>query len=169
MTAATPLIADPSLGNCEARTRDQLEVVEAKGKVMKRNRLHVLLGSAAMLLPFGVLPGVANASGSDATTSVSIKSTADYDVTGTNIDIGLNVRCSGGTGTVNVYLEQYYPESPAVGAGDGPNIVACDGRTQAAGATVIGGLFDPGRALATATVIAPSGTKTVSKWVTIVQ
>jgi hypothetical protein len=137
---------------------------------MKRNRLHVLLGSAAMALPFGVLPGVANASGSDATTSVSIQSPADYDVTGTNIDVRVNVRCTGGTGTLVVELKQYPPETPyPVGEGSGPNFVACDGRTHAGGATVIGAVFDPGRALATATVVASSGTKTVSKWITIVQ
>jgi hypothetical protein len=140
---------------------------------MKRNRLHVLLGSAAMVLPFGVLPGVANATGSDTTTSgtsVSIQSPADYDVTGTNIDVRVNVRCTGGTGTLVVELKQYPPETPyPVGEGSFPNIVACDGRTHAGGATVVGAVFDPGRALATATVVASSGTKTVSKWITIVQ
>jgi hypothetical protein len=172
MTAATPLIAHPSLGNCGARTRDQLEVVEAKGKVMKRNRLHVLLGSAAMVLPFGVLPGVANATGGDTTssTSVSIKSTADYDFTGTNVDVGYNIRCYGGSGTVTVWLEQFPPETPyPVGEGSSANIVACDGRSHSGSATVVGAVFDAGRAKATVTVMAPSGNKTVSSWVTIRQ
>lgn len=133
---------------------------------MKRLRLLVVVGVIAAALPLGM--SVAGASGTSST-EVSIQSTADYDVTGTNIDVRLNVRCSGGTGTVTVWLEQYYPESPAVGEGSGPNIVACDGRTHAAGVTVIGALFDPGKALATATVFAASGDKTVSKWITIVQ
>jgi hypothetical protein len=133
---------------------------------MKRLRLLVVAGVIAAALPLGM-----SAVGASGTTSteVSIQSPADYDVTGTNIDVRVNVRCSGGTGTLTVLLEQDYPETPAVGAGGGPNIVACDGRTHAAGVTVVGGLFDPGRALATATVVAESGDKTVSKWITIVQ
>jgi hypothetical protein len=133
---------------------------------MKRIRLLVVVGVIAAALPLGM-----SAVGASGTTSteVSIQSPADYDVTGTNIDIRVNVRCTGGTGTLTVLLEQYYPESPAVGEGGGPNIVACDGRTHAAGVTVIGGLFDPGRAKATATVFAASGDKTVSKWITIRQ
>ena len=133
---------------------------------MKRLRLLVVVGVMAAALPFGL-----SAVGASGTTSteVSIQSPADYDVTGTNIDVRVNVRCSGGTGTLTVLLEQDYPETPAVGAGGGPNIVACDGRTHAAGVTVVGALFDPGRAKATATVVAPSGTKTVSSWITIRQ
>jgi hypothetical protein len=133
---------------------------------MKRLRLLVVAGVIAAALPFGI--SAAGASGTTST-EVSIQSPADYDVTGTNIDVRVNVRCSGGTGTLDVLLEQYYPESPAVGVGSGPNIVACDGKTHAAGVTVVGALFDPGRALATATVVAESGDKTVSKWITIVQ
>ena len=134
---------------------------------MKRLRLLMVVGVIAAALPLGM-----SAVGASGTTSteVSIQSPADYDVTGTNIDVRVNVRCSGGTGTLVVELKQYPPETPyPVGEGSGPNIVACDGRTHAGGATVIGAVFDPGRALATATVIAPSGTKKVSKWIHIVQ
>jgi hypothetical protein len=134
---------------------------------MKRLRLLVVVGVIAAALPLGM-----SAVGASGTTStvVSIQSPADYDVTGTNVDVRVNVRCTGGTGTLVVELKQYPPETPyPVGEGSGPNIVACDGTTHAGGATVIGAVFDPGRALATATVVAPSGTKTVSKWIHIVQ
>jgi hypothetical protein len=136
---------------------------------MKRIRLLVLAGVIAAALPFGM--SVAGATGdSGSSTEVSIMSQADFDFTGTNVDVGLNVRCSGGSGTVSVFLEQFPPETPyPVGEGSGANIVACDGATHAASLTVVGAVFDAGRAKATATVMAPSGDKTVSRWITIVQ
>jgi hypothetical protein len=136
--------------------------------VMKRLRLLVVAGVIAAALPFGM--SAVGASGSTGSTSVSIKSTADYDFTGTNVDVGYNVRCYGSSGTVTVWLEQYPPETPyPVGEGSSANIVACDGRSHSGSATVVGAVFDAGRAKATVTVMAPSGDKTVSSWIILRQ
>jgi hypothetical protein len=124
-------------------------------------------GAAAAALAF-VPAGIANAttSTSNTGTSISIDYYADFDVAGTNVDVGLKVRCSSPlkTGVVDVLLEQAPPETPApVGVGTGPATVVCDGKTRAVGATVVGALFDVGKAKATATLVATSGgTKTVS-------
>lgn len=112
--------------------------------------------AALALAPVGIANGATSPKSSN---SVSIDYYADYDFTGTNIDVGLRVRCYGGSGTVDVLLEQAPPETPApVGVGSGPQIVTCDGRTHAVGTTVVGAYFDVGKAKATATLIAPSGT-----------
>jgi hypothetical protein len=141
------------------------------GKVsnMKRIRLLVLAGVIAAALPFGITSvGATGSTGS--TTSVTIRDRADYDFVGTTIDVGLYVRCSGGSGSVIVNLNQYPPETPyPVATGSGPQIVACNGQTHSVAVTVGGFGFDAGRAKATATVTAPSGNKTVVKWITIVQ
>ena len=131
-----------------------------------------VLLSAVALLTFALLiapTGVASASGKTGTTQVTIKSQADYDFVGTTIDVGLEVRCSGGSGSVIVNLEQYPPETPyPVATGSGPQIVTCDGRTRAVAVTVAGFGFDAGKAKATATLTAPSGSVQAQRWVTIV-
>jgi hypothetical protein len=135
---------------------------------MKRIRLLVLAGAIAAALPLGMT--AAGATGSGGTTnSVTVDDRADFEFIGTQVDVGLKVRCSGGSGFVDVWLDQYPPETPApVGAGTGAMPVVCDGKTRPVGVTVEGALFDEGRAKATATLIAPSGTKTVVEWLTIV-
>jgi hypothetical protein len=140
---------------------------------VKRIRLLVLLGMVAVALPLGVLQGLAKADddggGGGGGTSVSIQPYADYDFVGATIDVGLYVRCSGGSGTVIVDLNQYPPETPyPVATGSGPQILACDGQTHSVGVTVNGFGFDAGTAKAKATVMAPSGNKTVERWITIV-
>jgi hypothetical protein len=135
---------------------------------MKRIRLLVLAGVIAAALPLGMT--AAGATGGGGTTnSVTVDDRADFEFIGTQVDVGLKVRCSGGSGFVDVWLDQYPPETPApVGAGTGAMPVVCDGKTRPVGVTVEGALFDEGRAKATATLIAPSGTKTVVEWLTIV-
>ena len=131
----------------------------------------VLLG-AALLLTFVLLlapTGVASASGGTSTAQVTIRSQADYDFVGTTIDVGLEIRCSGGSGSVIVDLQQYPPETPyPVATGSGPQIVNCDGRTRAVAVTVAGFGFDAGKAKATATLTTPSGSVQAQRWVTIV-
>jgi hypothetical protein len=135
---------------------------------MKRIRLLVLAAVIAAALPFGMSAAGASG-GSGSGSSVTINSRADYDFVGATIDVGLNVRCSGGSGSVIVTLNQYPPETPyPVGTGSGPQIVACDGQSHSVGVTVGGFGFDEGRALAKAELIAPSGNKTASKWINIV-
>jgi hypothetical protein len=135
---------------------------------MKRLRLLVVLGAVAVALPLGLT--TAKATGSSGTTnSVTIDSTADFNLIGTQVDVGLRVRCYGGSGAVDVWLEQYPPETPSVVAmGSGAQPVVCDGKTRPVGVTVEGALYDEGRAKAKATLVAPSGTTTAVKWINIV-
>jgi hypothetical protein len=142
--------------------------LEEEIPVMKRIRLLVVAGVIAAALPFGMsVAGATTESGSQ--NSVTINSRADYDFVGATIDVGLNVRCYGGRGAVDVTLEQYPPETPyPVGTGSGPQIVVCDGQSRSVGVTVGGFGFDEGKALAKATLVTPTGTKKASKWIDIV-
>jgi hypothetical protein len=145
---------------------------------MKRIRLLVLAGAVAVALPFGL--ATAKATGTTGgTAKVSINQYADFDTAGTNIDVGLNVSCTGAS-VVEVTLKQTYPETGSpVTVGSGPQpLVACDGRTHSVGVTVFGLGFDTGRAYATATVLGapaePDGEPgpvkaTASRWVIIRQ
>jgi hypothetical protein len=134
---------------------------------VKRIRMFIVLAMVAAAVT--LLPALAGATGGTGS-SLSIKSTADYDFVGTTIDVGLNVRCSGGSGSVIVDLNQYPPETPyPVATGSGPQIVVCDGSSHSVAVTVGGLGFDAGKAKAKATLTAPSGNLTVTKWVVIVQ
>ncbi|HEX2158544.1 MAG TPA: hypothetical protein VHS79_16445 [Actinomycetes bacterium] len=139
---------------------------------MKRIRLLVLAGVIAAALPFGMT--AAGATGTTGSSSyVTINDKADYDFIGTNIDVGLQVRCkdSTGYGTVNVTVKQGYPQTIATAVSDGPQAVVCDGRTHSVAVTTIGAGFDAGWAKATATLTTPTnsrGNKTVTEPVYIV-
>jgi hypothetical protein len=135
---------------------------------MKRIRLLILLSVLAVALPVGLLAGVAKATGSSGT-SVSISQTADFNFAGTQLDVNLLVRCSGGIGLANVTVNQPHPETgfPATtGDGFNPDVV-CDGRTHSVGVTLIGAVYDPGRAYAIADVTSPGGSAHAEKWITI--
>jgi hypothetical protein len=139
---------------------------------MKRIRLLILLSVLAVALPVGLLSGVAKAGGSGTSgsgTSVSISQTADYNIGGVSLDVNLLVRCTGGIGLAKVTVNQPHPETgfPATtGEGFNPDVV-CDGRTHSVGVTLIGAVYDPGRAYAIADVTAPSGPAHAEKWITI--
>src|SRR5687768_15044516 len=101
---------------------------------MKRIRLLVLLGAVAVALPFGLTTAKATGTSGGSTNSVTINSRADFEFIGTQVDVGLNVRCYGGSGSVSVWLDQYPPETPApFGAGSGAMPVVCDGKTRPVG------------------------------------
>jgi hypothetical protein len=123
----------------------------------------------AVALPLGLLQGIAKATGSSGTgSSVSINQYADYDFEGTNLDVGLQVACTGGSGAVDVTVTQSPPETPyPFGAGSGPQIVVCDGRSRSVAVTIVGGGFDAGKAIATAELTASSGNKTVTRQILI--
>jgi hypothetical protein len=139
---------------------------------MKRIRLLVVAGVIAAALPIGITSvGASGSSGSSSYVTVNDK--ADYDFTGSMIDVGLQVRCkdSTGFGSVNVTVEQGYPQTIAYAVSDGPKPVVCDGRTRAVGVTTIGAGFDAGTAKATASLLTPTnnnGNKTVTETVWIV-
>jgi len=132
----------------------------------------VMLGAAAAAVAATaavLVPQAAGATGSTGGSSVSINQYADFNFSGTQLDVGLQVSCTGGTGVVNVSVDQAYPESPdPLGAhGSGVMNVVCDGKTHNVGVTVVGVIYDAGKAKATATLTAPSGTKSVSRQVVV--
>jgi hypothetical protein len=138
---------------------------------MKRIRLLVLAGVLAAALPLGMT--AAGATGSTGSTnSVYIKDLAQYELGGTNIEVGLTVKCSGGglLRTVEVEVTQAYPETPyPQGAfGVGAQNVVCDGQYRSVAVSVPLGLFDAGRAYAKATLDPLSPTARSSRWITIV-
>jgi hypothetical protein len=126
------------------------------------------LAAAALAAPLALAPGIALATGGTGS-SVSINQYADFNFAGTQLDVGLQVSCTGGTGVVNVSVDQPYPESPdPLGAhGTGVMDVVCDGKTHPVGVTVIGVIYDAGHAKATATLTAPSGTATTTRNIVI--
>lgn len=135
---------------------------------MKRLILGAVAATAAAAAAV-MVPQAAGATGSTGGNQVSINQYADFNFSGTQLDVGLQVSCTGGTGVVNVSVDQAYPEAPdPLGAhGSGVMDVVCDGKTHNVGVTVIGVIYDAGKAKATATLTAPSGTKTVSRQIVV--
>jgi hypothetical protein len=125
--------------------------------------------AAALAAPAVFVPSVASATGGTSGSSVSINQYADFNFAGSQLDVGLYVRCTGGTGLVNLTVNQAYPETPLpTGAhGTGVQDVVCDGKTRYVTATVVGVLYDGGKATATATLMAPSGDVTVKRQISI--
>jgi hypothetical protein len=137
--------------------------------MVKRIRLLVVLGVVAVALPFGV--SAVGATGGTGTTNVTIHAHADYDAAGLAADVGLNIRCQGGSGSVIVDLDQYPPETPyPMQFHSGSQLVVCDGYTHTVSVTVGGFGIDAGRAKATATLTS-EGTKitTAQRWITLVE
>jgi hypothetical protein len=116
---------------------------------VKRIRMLTVLGVLAVALPVGLVSGVAQAD--DNGPQVTIQQYASYILASSVINVGLNVRCQGGSGEVAVYVTQSPPETPyPVGAGSGPSPVVCDGQTHPVAVTVTGFGFSAGDASATA-------------------
>jgi hypothetical protein len=112
--------------------------------------------------------GSASANGS---TAVSILRQAQY-VTEVNVAVALHVTCEGGPlfGTVDVTVEQESPETQSTTVGTGEKVVVCDGNQHDVAVNVTGGSFsgfDIGKAFATATLVAPSGTDLDARSITI--
>jgi hypothetical protein len=119
---------------------------------VKRIRMLTLLGILAVVLPIGLLQGVAKADGGGGSPNqVTIQPQASYILADSVINVGLNVKCQGGSGNVVVNVTQSPPETPQpVAAGSGPQIVVCDGQMHTVAVTVVGFGFDAGTAWATA-------------------
>ena len=130
-----------------------------------------LLGSLAVVLPIGLQQGVAQAASGP---QVIIQQDASYILAGGTIDVGLNVRCQGGSGSgqVVVNVTQSSPPSPVAGgaAGSGTSSVVCDGRTHPVALTVFGFDFGAGQAWATADldIGTQTGVAHAQRWITIV-
>jgi hypothetical protein len=144
---------------------------------MKRIRLLILLSVLALILPVGLLSGIAKATGDDGS-SLSINQNAQYDVEGSVVHVGLRARCPFiGTdpitgdplpGAIDVHLVQDPPETTMHAEGDTiVKQVVCDGQTHTVGATVFGINFDAGRAYATATFTF-GGTASAARWINII-
>jgi hypothetical protein len=107
----------------------------------------------------------------DGTTAVSILLQAQY-VTEVDIAVALHVTCEGGPlfGIVDVTVEQEPPETQSPTIGTGAKVVVCDGNQHDVAVNVTGGSFsgfDIGKAFATATLVAPSGTDSDARPITI--
>jgi hypothetical protein len=131
-----------------------------------------MLGAAAAAVAATaavLVPQAADATGGTGGSQVSINQYADFNFNGGQLDVGLQVSCTGVTGVVNVSVDQAYPETPdPLGAhGMGAMDVVCDGKTHNVGVTVVGVIYDAGKAKATATLTAPSGNKTVSRQIVV--
>jgi hypothetical protein len=118
-----------------------------------------LTAATAAILLAALGAGRASAGG---TTDVSIMLQAQY-VTEVVVSVALHVTCEGDPtpGTVAVTVEQTPPETQSPTTGTGQAVVVCDGRQHDVAVTVTGGSFsgfDIGKAFATATLVAPSGT-----------
>src|SRR5690242_4000870 len=111
-----------------------------------------MLGVLAVILPIGLLQGVAKANGgSGSPNQVVIQPQAQYILAGATIDVGLDVKCKGGSGEVVVNVTQSPPQTPyPVASGSGPQTVVCDGQFHSVAVTVAGFGFDAGKAWATA-------------------
>lgn len=135
---------------------------------MKRLILGTVAATAATAAAV-LVPQAAGATGNTGGNQVSINQYADFNFNGTQLDVGLQVSCTGGTGVVNVSVDQAYPESPdPLGAhGAGVMDVVCDGKTHNVGVTVLGVIYDAGKAKATATLMAGTATKTVSRQIVV--
>jgi hypothetical protein len=134
---------------------------------MRRSRLVATAGAVAALLVAG-LPASASAQAN--ATQVAIEPQAQIDFAGFEVQVGLKVRCEGGFGSVSVSVSQAPPESAFNTNGSGGKTVVCNGTQQAVAVTVFAnfGQFDAGRALASATLFAPSGSDTEQRTITIV-
>jgi hypothetical protein len=138
---------------------------------VKRIRMLTMLGVLAVVLPIGLLQGVAKAGGEGGPPNqVTIQQQAQYILAGATIDVGLYVKCQGGSGDVVVNVTQSPPATPyPVASGSGPQIVVCDGHTHSVAVTVAGFGFDAGTAWATADLTTDSGaTAHAQRWITIV-
>jgi len=132
----------------------------------------VILGAVAAVAAAAAtvaVPSAAGATGTASGNSVSINQYADFNFAGTQLDLGLNVSCTGGTGIVNVMVDQAYPESPSPDGAHGTGVqnVVCDGKTRYVTVTIVGTLYDGGKATATATVMAPSGSASAQRQISI--
>jgi hypothetical protein len=113
----------------------------------------------------------AGSASADGTTNVSVMLQAQY-VTEVVVSVALHVTCEGDPlfGVVDVTVEQQPPETQSTTVGTGEQVVVCDGNQHDVAVTVTGGSFsgfDIGKAFATATLVAPSGTDSDARPITI--
>lgn len=129
------------------------------------------VASAAVVAGMVLVPSVAGATGGTTppANSITIGQYADYGLNGTNLDVDLEVRCTGGSGFVQLEVQQYYPETPNTAGAYGistPTPVVCDGTSRYVNATIVGSVFDGGKAKAKAFLV--NGKASTQRWITII-
>jgi hypothetical protein len=127
------------------------------------------VAAAASALVVGVTASASAAP--TATSQVSILLQAQY-VTEVVVSVALHVTCGGDPtpGNLFVSVQQEPPETQSTTVGTGQQVVVCDERQHDVAVTVSGGSFsgfDIGKAFATATLVAPSGTDMDARPITI--
>ena len=133
---------------------------------MKRIRMFTLLSVLAVVLSVGLLPGVAQAASGP---QVIIQQDASYILASSVINVGLDVKCQGGSGDVNVHVTQSPPASlPGGASGYATSPVACDGQMHPVAVTVFAPGIGAGQAWATADLTTPTGAAHAQRWITIV-
>jgi hypothetical protein len=120
---------------------------------------------------FALVATGAGSARADTPTGVTIMLQAQY-VTEVVVSVALHVTCEGSPtpGVVDVTVEQEPPATQSMTIGTGEQVVVCDGLQHDVAVTVTGGSFsgfDIGKAFATATLVAPSGTDTDARQITI--
>jgi hypothetical protein len=129
----------------------------------------------AALVVLGLALALVTGAGSPAATgsSVSIAPKAYvYDV-GIFVEVELTFTCSGGAGNVDVTVTQTAAQSSNGQGATGSTFALaessnCDGSPHKLSVSVFGGLFDIGKATASATLTAPSGIATATRTISIV-
>jgi hypothetical protein len=137
---------------------------------VERIRMLTVLGILAVALPIGLLQGVAKADDGGGP-QVIIQQDASYILSGSEIEVGLDVKCQGGSGDVVVNLTQSQPQTPyPMATGSGPQLVVCDGQMHSVAVSVDGFGFDAGTAWATADlrIGSPTVVTHAQRWITIV-
>ncbi len=132
-----------------------------------------VLGVLAVILPIGLLQGVAKANGGGGSQNqVTIQPQAEYSNVGTMVNIGLYVKCQSADmrGIVVVSLTQTTPQTPyGTATGTNTQLVVCDGQTHSVAVSVTGVGFDAGTAWATAEVdVGPTEVAYAQRWINIV-
>lgn len=129
----------------------------------------IIITALAATLMFSLMPtGVAAATGgSGSKNEITIQRDAQYDILGSIIHVGLNVKCQssplGLPGQVEVMVTQEPPETPyPISIGSGLQNVVCDGKTHTVGVSIFGEGFDAGRAQASA-ILLPAVDTSVGK------
>jgi hypothetical protein len=128
-----------------------------------RYRLSIALAVTATAL----IAALAPAAGASTNTKVSIEPNAQVMTLGFVI-VGVHYQCFGGNGVVSVQVTQFPPDNWITTSGTGAQTVTCDGQTHEASIPVQGSFgYDAGKATATATLTAPSGSATDTREINI--
>ena len=134
--------------------------------------ISVVLTMAILVMLAGLMLGTRTATAASTNNQLSIEENAQF-VNVTVIDVQVDVKCSGGTGNVDVGVTQTPAQSSnGVGASSkGTSSVNCDGNEQklSVEVSVTSGNFSLGRATAQAFLFPPSGSAFDIKQINIIQ